>query len=464
MGKHRLLKNNFFGVICFAICLILQVSTATAKVYNAETFTLDNGLQVVVIPNHRAPVIVHSIWYKVGAADEELGSSGMAHYFEHLMFKGTKDIPPEGFTKIIKELGGVNNAFTSQDTTAYHQSIAVEHLERMMELEADRMVNLSVPKDHFESEKLVVLEERRQRTENSPTNRFYEQMRYALFANHPYNTPVIGWLHEIETYEWDDVKHFYDKWYAPNNAVVIISGDVTAKEVRPMAERTYGKLEPKDIPPRVRPEIPPLNSKTLLTLRHKSIGKRTFQQGFMAPKATANREETYALIILEEIMSGGSTTRLYKNLVVDQKKAVNAGLTYTGRRLDYGTIWISATPTQETSLEEIEELVHTEIRDVIDNGVTEEELGIAKQKLLDAAIFARDSLKGPVMNFGHTLTTGGTVDDVENWPDEISKVTAEQVQQVAKKYLDRKNPWLRQPVTGHLIPRDKRNKKKKESE
>lgn len=285
---------------CFLFLAFLFLAVpAHAKTFNAETFTLSNGLQVVVIPNHRAPVVTHMLWYKVGAADELPGASGMAHYFEHLMFKGTETLEPGEFSKTVKKLGGNDNAFTGQDYTAYFQSVSVEHLPKVMQMEADRMFHLSPPPDHYLSEKNVVLEERRQRTENDPQSLFSETMISALFINHPYGTPIIGWMEEIRGYEWKDVKTFYDRWYAPNNAILVVSGDITAEELEPMAEKFYGHLPVKPIPPRARPDVPPAIGQTKMTLRHPSIRQRTFQKIFLMPSARQNKEDSLALQLLQ---------------------------------------------------------------------------------------------------------------------------------------------------------------------
>lgn len=435
------------GLALFFLCLPFS---AHAKVFNAQSFTLENGLEVILIPNNRAPVVTHMVWYKVGAADEPQGLSGMAHYFEHLMFKGTKNMAPGEFSKIVTKLGGNSNAFTGQDYTAYFETIAVEHLEKMMQMEADRMVNLAVPEEHFISEKNVVLEERRQRTENDPRGIFNEQMQSALYTNHPYGTPVIGWMDEIKEYEWGDVKKFYDTWYAPNNAIVIVSGDISLDDLKPMVKRTYGKLEPKEIPTRNRTEIPPANGQTLMTLTHKSIQQPAFQNVRLAPSYRENKEDSLALMVLEEVLSGGPTTRLYKNLVVDQKKALSVGFSYNSNNIDHGTIWLSGVPKDDTTLEELEQLVNAQIKDVIQNGVTEQEVLDAIQRMQDAAIYARDSLSGPAMTFGYAITTGSTIDDIENWPALIAKITPDDVQRVAKTYLDEKNFWKRPAITGYL--------------
>lgn len=438
----------------FLALLLLFPVTVQAKVFNAETFTLDNGLEVIIIPNDRAPVVTSMVWYKVGAADEPQGLSGMAHYFEHLMFKGTETLAPGEFSRIVKKLGGNDNAFTSQDYTAYFQTIAVEHLEEMLSMEADRMINLKVPEEHFISEKKVVLEERRQRTENDPKGLFHEQMRSALFVNHPYGTPVIGWMNEIKSYEWDDVKTFYDQWYAPNNAIIIISGDVTAKTTRPLIEKHFNHLEPKTLPKRIRPEVPKAIGNTEMILKHPSIHQQSFSKIFIAPSFSQNKQDALALQVLQQILNGGATTRLYKSLVVEQKKAISVGLSYSGLSLDYGTISLYGTPTQDGTLEDLSHDIQQEIIKVQQSGVTAIELTDAKQKLIDGTIFERDSLSGPAMIIGRARTTGSDLNDIENWPDMIEAITAEQVQQVATRYLDLEKPWLRPAITGYLYPQD----------
>lgn len=443
-----------------ALFLSFPLSTE-AKVFNAKQFKLDNGLEVIIIPNSRAPVVTSMIWYKVGAADEPQGLSGMAHYFEHLMFKGTEKLAPGEFSRVVKKLGGNDNAFTGQDYTAYFQTIAVEHLDKMLSMEADRMVNLNVPKEHFKSEKKVVLEERRQRTENDPKGLFGEQMRSSLFINHPYGTPTIGWMDEIKTYNWKGVKTFYDTWYAPNNAIIIISGDVTIQSVRPLIEKHFGHLKPKQLPKRNRPSIPKAIGETEMILKHPSIHQPSFTKIFLAPSFHINKKDALALQVLEQIMSAGPTTRLYKSLVVENKKAISVGLSYNGTALDYGTISLSATPTADNKdLNILQKNVEKEIQKIQQNGITNKELQDAKQQLIDSAIYARDSLSGPAMVIGYGITTGSSLDDIENWPDMIKAVTIKDVQNVAKKYLDPKHPWARSAVTGYLYPSEKSGEEK----
>ena len=441
-------------LILFVFLLGLPLP-AFAQTFGAEEFMLENGLQVVVIPNHRAPVVTHMLWMKVGAADELPKLSGMAHYLEHLLFKGTAKVAPGDFSKTVSLLGGNDNAFTSQDYTAFFESIAVENLPRMMEMEADRMVNLAPPEEHFKSEKLVVLEERRQRTDNDPRALFGEQLNSLIYINHPYGKPVIGWMNEIEKYEWADVKKFYDTWYAPNNAVLVVSGDITAAELKPLAEKYYGAVPKKDVPKRERPLIPPAPGKALLTLQDKAIHQSMYHKMFIAPAESRNRSDSLALQVLSDIMDGGSATRLYKSLVVEQKKATSVQFGYNSTALDYGSISIGGIPADGVSPEELGKLLDDEIKKVIETGVTETEVKEAIQRLRDEAVFARDSVAGPAMIFGAAITTGSSVQDIENWPADIAKVTVERVNNAARTYLDENKPWVRPPVTGYLLPEEK---------
>ncbi len=422
------------------------------KTFNAEHFTLSNGMDVIVIPNHRTPVVTHMMWYKVGAADEKPGLSGMAHYFEHLMFKGTPAMAPGAYSKRVRVLGGNDNAFTGQDFTAYYATVSTDNMEEVMRMEADRMQNLNPPPEHFASEKAVVLEERRQRTDNDPRAQFGEQLQTMIYTNHPYGKPVIGWMDEIQLYEWPHVKQFYDAWYAPNNAILVVSGDMTAARLKPLAEKIYGVIPRKDLPLRTRPSIPPAIGSASLRMEHPAIHEPVWQSVYLAPSFSKNKKDALALQVLEEVMDGGPTTRLYDSLVVKQKKAVSVNLSYNGTALDYGSITLSGIPAAGVSLETLESLVETEIRNVIEKGVSAQEVNEAISRLAAEAVYARDSLSGPAMLVGYALTTGSTLDDIENWPQDILTVTTEDVQRVAATYLDPAKPWLRPAVTGYLLP------------
>lgn len=427
------------------------------KVFNAETFTLDNGMEVVVIQNSRAPVVTHMVWYKVGAADEDWGKSGIAHFLEHLMFKGSDRVglpplQPGEFSKIVRSMGGNDNAFTAHDYTAYFQSVAADKLEDVMRMEAGRMNGMNPPPGEVESERKVVLEERRQRTDNDPRGQFNEQLAAMAFVNHPYGIPVIGWGHEISQMQWPEVKAFYDRWYAPNNAILVVSGDVSPGDVFQKAIDIYGRLPAEQVPERRRPRSPALNSRTSVTLEHPAIHEPMAQILYRAPSAHQNKQESLALEVLAEIMGGGPTSRLYKSLVSEKKIAIDAGLSYDGDALDDASLWVYATPTAKTPLQKIETALEDELRLLAAKGVSVQELEDAKSRLQDEAAYARDSLTGPAMVIGNALATGSSMDDIEYWPYDIAAVTAEQVQAVAATYLNPGRPYIYPPVTGYLLP------------
>jgi zinc protease len=426
------------------------------KLFNAETFTLDNGLQIVVIPNHRAPVVTHMVWYKVGAADEVAGKSGAAHFLEHLMFKGSPGLTPGQFSKDIRSKGGQDNAFTSHDYTAYYQSISVDHLETIMKMEAGRMRGLNPPPEHVDSERKVILEERRQRTEDNPGARLAEQMNTLLYTNHPYGKPVIGWSHEMATLSWADEKSFYDRWYAPNNAILIVAGDVTGQQVHDLAQKIYGPIPKSEIPERVRTTSPPLEGASDITLKDATIREPNVQKAYRVPSAHQNKKESLALEVLGEILGGGPASRLYRALVMDQKIATSAGFSYGAESWDDADAWIYATPVpgknSNADLVVLKDTLDAQLRLLIEKGVPDSELNAAKTRMEAAATYARDSLDGPAMVFGYSLATGETIDDVEYWPHNISLVTAQEVQDVAKKYLNPDTPYDHSPVTGYLVP------------
>lgn len=444
----KIIRTFLFLVTIF----FTPAAYAQDKVYNAETFTLANGMQVVVIPNHRAPVVTHMIWYRVGAADEPRGQSGMAHYLEHLLFKGTPTLPTGEFSRRIRSLGGNENAFTAQDYTAFHESIAVEHLESIMKMEADRMMNTNPPPADFTSEQKVVIEERRQRTENDPRGFFAEQMKALLFINHPYGYPVIGWQHEVEALTWKEIQKFYKQHYGPNNAILVISGDITAAQLKPLAEKIYGPLKPIELPEREWTSVPPMIASPQLTLHHPMIRQPVFMRLYRLPSLKQNREDGYALSVLQDILDGGAATRLYKSLVVEQKIATGVNFSYDGLAWSDGTGWISVVPADGVELPVVEEALNKELRQVIADGVTEQELSEAKMRMQDSAAFARDSLAGPAMTVGQALITGIPLDDVEHWPRLIDAITREQIQSVAARYLDPDHINRRPYISGYLLP------------
>lgn len=426
---------------------------AVDKVFNAESFTLANGLQVVVIPNHRAPVVTHMLWYKVGAADEPQGDgvSGEAHFLEHLMFKGTKAIGPGQFSRLIKSYGGDDNAFTSWDYTSFHQSVAKKYLPTVMAMEADRMINLSPPVKEIEPEHQVIMEERRQRTDNDPRALFSEQIRSVLFNTTPYGIPIIGWRNEMPSITWDLAHNYYKKWYAPNNALLVVSGDVTGAEVKDLAQKYYGFLPQKNIPTHIRPNVPAYAAPIEMKFSDASVQQPALIRATLAPSFVQDKKTAYALQVLEEVVSGGAATRLYQSLVVKQKLATGIDMTYDGDNRGTGSIWLYATPSAGTGLEKLQAAIDAEFRELIKSGIPEDEIARAKTRMIDSAFYARDSVMGPAMIVGQSLAAGATLDDVEFWPDRISEVKAEDVRSVLKTYLDPDAP-KNKFVTGYMLP------------
>ncbi|MDY0008184.1 MAG: pitrilysin family protein [Bdellovibrionales bacterium] len=427
-----------------ALCIALLPSPAAAdKIFNAQSFTLDNGLKVVVIPNHRAPVVTHMIWYKFGGADETAGKSGIAHFLEHLMFKGTPTVPDGQFSRIVKKLGGNDNAFTSQDFTAYYQNVPRAHLEKVMEMEADRMKNLTLREEEVASERQVIIEERRQRVDSRPQAKFQEQMMSTLFVNHPYGVPVIGWLHEIRELTRDDAFDQYNEWYAPNNAILIVSGDVTAKELEPLARKFYGPIPAQTVPERIRTRPAPIIAAPRLMMEDARIGQPVIMKTWRAPRGDD------ALDMLAEILGGTSTSRLYKRLVVERKLAISAGAGYEPLSLNDTTFSIHATPAPGVSLADMEAALSQEILILLDKGVTLEELNAAKGRKRAGLTYYLDSLQGPALLFGRVLTSGFGIDYVENIVNRLDKLGIEDIGNAAAQVF-RSDDF---PVTGVLLPK-----------
>ncbi len=435
-----------------------QQADTEQKVFNAHSFTLKNDLELVVVENHRAPVVTHMVWYRAGAADEPPGKSGIAHFLEHLLFKGHSHsklgtFKPGEFSRIVRSLGGQDNAFTSQDYTAYYQSIAVQHLETVMRMEAGRMRGLNPPIEEVQAENKVILEERLQRTDNDPRAQMREQVSEALFPNHPYSIPVIGWYHEMAKLNWDDAKAFYDRYYAPNNAIVVISGDVKASDVYEIAKRTYGKIRKRDVPERVRTSSPPFIASTSVTLEHDVIKEAVIQRVYRVPSYRQDAQMSLALQILEEIMGGGSSSRLYKSLVVEAKLATDISLSYYPSTWDDSTFNVTAIPASHDKINALQDALDRQLRNIALNGVSDQELSDAVTRMQAEAIFARDSLTGPAMVIGYNMVNGMTLNDIERWPSLIASVTKGQVQAAANAYLNPDEPYVYPPVYGLLLPK-----------
>ncbi len=438
-------------IFFLSLAVLSFVTTAHAKVFNAQTATLKNGLQVVVVPNHRAPLVHHMLWYKVGSAQETAGYSGAAHFLEHLLFKGTDKIAEGEFSKRVRALGGEDNAFTSKDYTAYYQTISKDHLGMVMAMEANRMRNIKPTEAAVKTERNVVLEERSQRTDNNPKAQFYEQLQSALYPNHPYGVPTIGWMNEVSGLQWENAKEFYNKWYYPNNAVLVISGDVTLAEVLPLAKKTYGKIRPlEEVPERNFPTLPEFNGETRIIFKSEQVKEPLFTKGTRVPSYTKDSKTALALQIIVEALSGGPTTPFYKELVVNQKKAINISLSYDAEALDVAAIWIGATPANGVSLEKLEETIGNFIADILKTGIDEEQIRDSKKRLKRAAVFARDSLATPANIIGQSLATGTTLEEVENWPERIESVGTEDLDKALQIAFGENSE--KRSVTGYFLP------------
>ncbi len=429
-------------------------SPARQGVFNPTTFTLKNGLKLVVIVNRRAPVALHMVWYKVGSADERPGESGIAHFLEHLMFKGTETLGPGEFSKIVAANGGRENAFTSWDYTAYYQFVAKDRLPTVMKIEADRMANLVLSDEEVRRERFVILEERRSRTENRPSSILFEQVRRALYLNSSYGRPIIGWMHEMKTLSTKTALSFYRRHYAPNNAVVIVAGDVDPDQVKAEAEKFYGPVKPVALQPRVRPQEPPQRAARRVTYTDARVPRPSMVRMYVAPSySRGETKHAYALQVLDQILGTSATSRLYQALVVKRKVATSVGSGYSATALDLSNFYVYASPAKGVPMSKVEAAIDEEIAKLLKEGVTAEEVASAKQRLKDAAIFARDNLRTGAMSIGTALTTGRSVADVEAWPTRIAAVTDDQVN-AAARYVFR----IERSVTGTLLPKTEARK------
>jgi len=433
---------------CLASILLLPISGVAGEAQKAQTFKLKNGMEVVLIPNNKMPVVSHMMWYKIGAADEQSGKSGIAHFLEHLMFKSTKKYKTGEFSKKIAKIGGNDNAFTDTDYAAYFQNIPKESLELAMELESDRMQNLTFNKNEVLKERDVILEERRMRIDNDPHAELAEQMKAALYQNHPYHRPIIGWYHEMAKLDEKDASQWHKNYYNPANAILVVSGDVKIAEIKPLAEKYYGKIpagnqavrnnfiqEPKQIAPRN------------VTLTDSKVKKDEVMRYYLAPSRLYGKSEySYALCLLSYILGASETSQMYQEMVVKNKKAIDVGSYYDDLKIGPSIFMLRVVPTDGIKLAEIEAMIDENIAHVIKNGVSEEDLVRAKKATIADSIYAKEDLKNLAKDYGATIAIGLGTDYVEMWERDINAVTAKQVQEAASYVFDKK-----QSVTGYLL-------------
>jgi len=431
----------FLLVAISAAVLPVRRADADHGVFKPETFMLTNGMQVVVVTNRRVPVVTHMVWYKTGSADEPPGRSGVAHLLEHMMFKGTRKWPAGEFSKIVARNGGTENAFTSLDYTAYFQTVAVDRLEMVMEMEADRMTNLILDPKEIETERLVVLEERRQRIGNDPGQLLGEHVNAALYLNYPYRRPVIGWEDELKGLAIEDLAGFYRQWYRPSNAILVVAGDISAVELKPLAERTYGQIPASPEVKRNRPAEPPHSADRRVSLRDARVRQPSLSRIYLAPSFStpvaggAGIEHVYALEILAEVLGGGASSPIYRSLVIDSRQAVSAGAAYGADGLGPARFVFYASPRPGVSMGALEAALITEIEKITADGIAEVEVERAKQRMIAEAVYARDSLTTGARVLGSALASGRSIANVEGWTHRIEAVTADAVNAAARALI-----------------------------
>jgi len=433
------------GLLLFAA---VAVTPAAAQRFNAESFTLGNGLQVIVLPNHRVPAVTQMVWYKTGAADDPRGKSGIAHFLEHLMFKGTRANPGAAFSALIAQNGGRDNAFTTEDYTVFHETVAKDRLDLTMRLEADRMTGLVLDDAAVLPERDVILEERRMRIDNDPSALLREQLIAGLYLNASYHNPTIGWEHEMRGLGTADALAFYRDWYAPNNATLIVAGDVETAEVRVLAERHFGPLAARSVPPRLRLEEPPHYAAIRLEMKSPRAAQPSWRRFYLAPSYRAGAtQHVYALQILAEILAGSADSRLHKALVLDKKLALSVGAGYSPSALGLAEFGVYATPKPGVAIADIEAAVEAELHRLLEHGVEAEEVAQAARRMQASAIYSQDSLSGPANIVGTALAIGRSLDEVAAWPDKLGAVTPAEVAAAARAVLVERNS-----ATGILLP------------
>jgi len=409
----------------------------------AETheFKLDNGMRIIVQEDHRSPVVVSQVWYQAGSIDEVNGKTGVAHVLEHMMFKGTKTIPPGQFSLIVAAAGGRENAFTGADYTAYYQQLEKSQLPLSIRLEADRMTNLQLTQEEFAKEINVVMEERRWRTEDNPQAVVNEQFQALAYTAHPYGRPIVGWMNDLQNMAVDDAREWYQTWYVPNNAILVVVGDVEAEEVLKLARKHFGPLKPRALPPR-KPQAEPEQNGTRRAIVKEKAELPYLLMGYHVPvlEDVDNDWEPYALEILAGVLDGNASARLNQNLVRNQKIAINVGAGYDLiQRGKSGLFEIDGSPSESRTAAELEEAILQEIEKIKQQGVTDDELKRVKAQVIAGDIYQRDSMFYQAMQIGRLETTGYSWRFLDKYPDKLAAVTTEQVQQVAKKYLNRDN-------------------------
>ena len=422
--------------LALIVCAFGLPVTAHAAAASVGEHTLANGMRVIVKTDRRAPVVVSMVWYKVGSVDEVNGVTGVAHVLEHMLFKGTKNNPNADFSKIVAAVGGRDNAFTSRDYTGYFQTVQKFQLSLMLKLEADRMVNALIPPEAFKKEINVIMEERRWRTDDRPRSLTYEQLTATALRAHPYRTPVVGWMNDLQNMRAEDAREFYEKWYAPNNATLVVVGDVSHEEVFKLAQQHFGPLKSKTLPPRKPQEEPAQTGIRRITV--KAPAEQPYMlMAYRAPKLIdAEKDwEPYALDMLASVLDGNDASRFSRELIRGTQIASSVDASYDGVGRGPAFFYFSGVPTAGKTLNELEQAVRREVQKVIDNGVTEDELKRLKAQVTASRIYERDSMFFQARQIGSMEVIGFSHESIDVMTEKFKAVTAEQVREVAKKYL-----------------------------
>lgn len=431
--RHALVGLTLAGVMSLSHA---ADTTGSKTTDNTSEFTLSNGLRLIVREDHRAPTVAHVVWYRAGSLDEFNGTTGVAHALEHMMFKGTKTVGPGQFSRQVAALGGRENAFTSKDYTGYFEQTEKSRLPEMMRLEADRMANLSLSADEFAKEIQVVMEERRLRTDDQPHALLYEQLMASALVANPYRRPIVGWMDDLQHMTVQDTRDWYERWYAPNNAVVVVSGDVDAAQVKQLAEKYYGPLQQRALPDR-RPQNEPAQLGVRRIFVKAPAENPSVMLAWRAPRLTdvEKDDDVYALQVLAAVLDGYGNARLTSRLVRDQRIANDVGAGYDGIGRGPQFFIMNGTPAQGRTPEQIEKALRAQVADIAAHGVTEAELGRVKAQVVASQIYKRDSVFGQAMEIGLSEMSGISWRKIDRVLEKVKAVTPAQVQAVAGKYF-----------------------------
>ena len=448
-----MLKNILLFLLLFPSLLLAQTSE----------FKLSNGLKIIVREDHRSPVVVSQVWYRAGSLDEVNGKTGVAHVLEHMMFKGTKKIKAGEFSRLIAKAGGKENAFTGTDYTCYFQQLEKSNLELSFKLEADRMQNLNLSKDEFDKEIKVVMEERRWRTEDKPTSQVKEQFESTVFKSHPYSRPVVGWMNDLENMTVEDAREWYKNWYTPNNATLVVVGDIYAKDVLNLAKKYFEKIPARKIPER-KPQVEPKQNGERRSYIKAPSELSYLLMGYPVPTlndrngSDSNSWEPYALEVLSNILAGNSSSRLNQNIVRNQHLAVSVSAGYDSTARGRISVFeLEGTPNDFKKINDLENALLQEIEKIKKDGVTQEELDRVKATVIASDVYQKDSMLGMAMEIGQLETMDYSFHLSDGYIEKINGVTSEQIKNVATKYLTRDNLSVvildPQPMTQNLGPK-----------